>query len=1125
MEGYQFYADLHVHSKYSRATSRNCDLEHMAFWARKKGVSVLATGDFTHPAWFDEIQAKLVPAEPGLYRLRPDLERQVDEWLGGAGGTPVRFMLQVEISTIYKKDDRTRKVHHLIYVPDLAKAQKVRESLDRIGNIGSDGRPILGLDSRDLLEITLEAGEGCYLIPAHIWTPWFAVLGSKSGFDEVDHCYGDLTPHIFALETGLSSDPPMNWRLSRLDRYSLVSNSDAHSPPKIGREACVFDTEMDYFAMRRALETGEGYAGTVEFFPEEGKYHYDGHRKCGVCLAPEQSREHDGRCPVCGKPMTLGVMHRVAELADRPDARHERPPRAAPFRSLIPLSEVLSEIQGVGPQSKAVQRRYEDLLADLGSELFILERVPLEDVRRAGSPVLAEALARMREGRVIRDAGFDGQYGTIRLFTKEELRRGASVGLLFDLAEEETHSPQTPAAQREEEPTSRVESAPAASDSVPVNCPSQLRTSGATAGLPSSAGSTVGQANRGTRRCNLESPPADLDPEQRAAAEITHGPLLIIAGPGTGKTRTLTHRLSRLVADHGVPPHECLAITFTRRAAGEMRERLEALLGDRAERVPVMTFHALGLSILQEHGSRLGLAEPLRVASRGECVRLLQDALAASQSSSCELGATGVSPVPRQKHGQDARATQNPTVDTPQRASERKATRLLARFSQHKRRATAADADAPGSPPADEAETIAALAAYDERLRARGAVDFDDLVALPVRLLESHADLVDHYQARYRWISVDEYQDVDRLQYRLIRLLAPPDGNLCVIGDPDQAIYGFRGSDVSCFQRFGEDYPSARTISLARNYRSTRTIVDASLQVMEPASLIADRTLEALTEGPERIEIHECATDRAEAELVVHTIERMIGGHTFFSMDSGRVDGQEGEAFSFGDFAVLYRTDAQAEPLVEAFARSGIPFQKRSHDVLADQPGVQAVIQAMEDGPAGPSVLDRLNRAAEKVREDDPQVDQALPALRLLAKRHADDVSQFLSELALGVDVDFWDPRADRVALLTLHAAKGLEFPVVFIVGCEDGLIPLHWGSLDQADLAEERRLLFVGMTRAQDRLLLTHARKRRRHGKVQTSQPSPFLRDVEQQLLDRRKHRAKKKPAPQHQQRTLFEL
>jgi DNA helicase-2/ATP-dependent DNA helicase PcrA len=1099
-EGNQFYADLHVHSKYSRATSRDGDLEHMAFWARKKGVSVLGTGDFTHPGWFEEIQGKLVASEPGLYRLRPDLERQVDEWLGGAPGTPVRFMLQVEISTIYKKDDRTRKVHHLIYVPDLQKAESVRESLARIGNIASDGRPILGLDSRHLLEITLEAGEGCYLVPAHIWTPWFAVLGSKSGFDQVEHCYGDLTPEIFALETGLSSDPPMNWRLSCLDRYSLVSNSDAHSPPKIGREACVFQTEMDYFAMRRALETGEGYGGTVEFFPEEGKYHYDGHRKCGVCLTPEQAREHDGRCPVCGKPLVLGVMHRVVELADRPDAPDEPPAHGAPFRSLIPLDEVLSEIQGVGPQSKAVQRRYEDLVSQLGSELFILESAPLEEVRRAGSTLLAEALSRMREGRVICSAGFDGQYGSIHLFTKDELRRGSSVGLLFELAEEEPcmvpgGEPTIPG-EKERGPDDVVAPGSARRNGIP-SC-------GMTADKPTAGTSAVGAADPGeigqpgvpnTFTAQVEdtgsapvSPDvfAGLDPEQWAAAEITRGPLLIVAGPGTGKTRTLTHRLARLIAEHGVPPEQCLAITFTRRAAGEMRARLEALLGERAARVPVMTFHALGLSILEEHGARLGLAQPVHVASRGECVRLLQKALG---------------------------------------ASEQKAARLLARISREKRRGPAGE-PAPGvSPAPDDPEKAKALALYNKRLRAAHQVDFDDLVALPVGLLESNQDLADHYRSRYRWISVDEYQDVDRLQYRLIRLLAPPDGNLCAIGDPDQAIYGFRGSDVSHFQRFQEDYPSARTISLTRNYRSTRTIVDASLQVMEPASLITGRTLEARAQGPERIEIHECATDRAEAEFVVHTIEQMIGGHTFFSMDSGRVGIHEGEALSFGDFAVLYRTDAQAEPLVEAFARSGMPFQKRSHDALADQPGVQALVRAMEELPEGQTVADRLSEAAAQLGDADPQVAPALPALRLLAERHGENMHEFLCELALGVDVDLWDPGADRVALLTLHAAKGLEFPVVFLVGCEDGLTPLHWGSLDEAALAEERRLLFVGMTRAQDQLVLTHARKRRRHGKVQPCRPSPFLDDVQRHLLERRTHRARRKPARHPQQPTLFDL
>jgi len=428
-----FYADLHVHSKFSRATSRDADLEHLALWAGKKGIAVVATGDFTHPGWLAEIEQKLVPAEPGLFRLRPDLQRELGRTPDRPAPGDVRFLLEVEISTIYKKGGRTRKVHHLVYVPDLAAARRLIQSLSRVGNLKSDGRPILGLDSRDLLEMVLQSGQCAYLVPAHVWTPWFAVLGSMSGFDAIEECYGDLSSEVFALETGLSSDPAMNRRLSALDRYALVSNSDAHSPAKLGREACVFDTAMDYFAMRRALQTGEGYRGTVEFFPEEGKYHLDGHRKCGVCLEPHQTRQHGGTCPVCGKPVTLGVMYRVSELADRD--RPFDPPQwqAAPFRSLIPLEEVLSELLGVGPQTLTVRQKYEEMLARLGPELCILEHVPPEDIARAGWSLLAEAIARMRQGRVIRQAGFDGQYGTIRMFSREELVRGSAVGLLFEM--------------------------------------------------------------------------------------------------------------------------------------------------------------------------------------------------------------------------------------------------------------------------------------------------------------------------------------------------------------------------------------------------------------------------------------------------------------------------------------------------------------------------------------------------------------------------------------------------------------------------------------------------------------------------------------------------------------------
>jgi DNA helicase-2/ATP-dependent DNA helicase PcrA len=313
-----FYADLHVHSKYSRATSRDLDLEHLAIWGQRKGLSVIGTGDFTHPAWMQEIRDKLVPAEPGLFRLRDDIQREVDEQVEGACRAPVRFMLEVEISTIYRKGEKTRKAHHLIYAPDFGKADRIVAALEKIGNLKSDGRPIQGLDSRDLLEITLDGGKGCYLIPAHIWTPWFSAMDSKSGFDSIDDCYGDLAEQIFAVETGLSSDPAMNWRLSQLDRFTLVSNSDAHSPPKLGREACAFETDLDYWSIRSALQTGDGYAGTVEFFPEESKYHLDGHRKCGVRQTPEESRTTNRCCPECGRELTIGVLNRVDELSDRP---------------------------------------------------------------------------------------------------------------------------------------------------------------------------------------------------------------------------------------------------------------------------------------------------------------------------------------------------------------------------------------------------------------------------------------------------------------------------------------------------------------------------------------------------------------------------------------------------------------------------------------------------------------------------------------------------------------------------------------------------------------------------------------------------------------------------------------
>ena len=306
-----YIADLHIHSRYSRATSKDLTPEQLDYWAGRKGIQILGTGDFTHPAWREELQEKLVPTEDGLYALKDDL-RLSDRTLAGSGKT--RFVISGEISSIYKKNGKVRKVHSVILLPSLESAELLSRKLETIGNIHSDGRPILGLDCRDLLEITLEICPEAIYIPAHIWTPHFSLFGAFSGFDTVEECYEDLTPHIHAMETGLSSDPPMNWRLSALDSYQLVSNSDAHSPSKLGREANLLNIEMSYGGLYGAIQRGDGLEGTIEFFPEEGKYHFDGHRKCHLCLSPVEAERYDGKCPVCGKKLTIGVSHRVEQL-------------------------------------------------------------------------------------------------------------------------------------------------------------------------------------------------------------------------------------------------------------------------------------------------------------------------------------------------------------------------------------------------------------------------------------------------------------------------------------------------------------------------------------------------------------------------------------------------------------------------------------------------------------------------------------------------------------------------------------------------------------------------------------------------------------------------------------------
>ena len=403
----KFVADFHLHSKYSRATSQEMNLENLDKWAQIKGIKVLGTGDFTHPEWFKELKEKLKEEERGLFKLKD-------------GHSETRFILTTEISCVYSKGGRVRKIHIILFAPSFEVVEKINAHLGWVGNLKADGRPTLGLDAKELAKIVLSISSDCLIVPAHIWTPWFSLFGSRSGFDSLEECFEEYSEHIFAGETGLSSDPAMNWRVSALDKITLISNSDSHSPSRIGREANVFDTALDYFLILEAIKKKdkEKLLYTIEFYPEEGKYHYDGHRLCNIRMSPEESKKTGGICPNCGKPLTIGVLNRVEQLADRPEGFV--PQNAIPFKRLVPLEEIIAQALNVNKIAKQVRRDYQNLIKNFGNEFNILLSAPKEDLEKVAGSKIAEGVIRAREGRVIAEPGYDGVYGKIRVFGEEK---------------------------------------------------------------------------------------------------------------------------------------------------------------------------------------------------------------------------------------------------------------------------------------------------------------------------------------------------------------------------------------------------------------------------------------------------------------------------------------------------------------------------------------------------------------------------------------------------------------------------------------------------------------------------------------------------------------------------------
>jgi uncharacterized protein (TIGR00375 family) len=1123
----KFIADLHIHSHYSRATSKDLNFEQLSKWAQLKGVQVVGTGDIAHPGWLQEMKEKLEPAEEGLFRLKDEYASAIYKEVPRACRRTVRFMLAGEISNIYKKNDKVRKIHNVVFLPTFEAVEKFQAELEKIGNIRSDGRPILGLDARDLLEIVLNTNPQAYFIPAHIWTPWFSLFGSKSGFDSIEECFGDLTPHIFALETGLSSDPPMNWRWSALDRYTLVSNSDAHSPQKLAREANIFKTELSYPAIFEALKSGDpdAFGGTIEFFPEEGKYHYDGHRKCGIRWNPKTTLEHNGICPECGKAVTVGVMHRVEILADR--EQEGKPGNRMPFHSLIPLPEVLGEVFGVGAASKRVRENHEALLAKLGSELTILQDAPPEDIEKAGGARLAEGIRRMRRGEVNVAAGYDGEYGVIKLFEEKEKEIFPSQLDLFGISQKKnvTESGDTPP------PSGLFDAPPEKEKLLEADQPSAIvsekheldqylgKEYHSTESVSSSSAPDEAPGNENVPENAILS---DLNREQREAVLSSDVPLIIVAGPGTGKTRTLTHRIAHLVSEKNISPGKILAITFTNKATEEMRRRLTNLLGaDITAGMSIKTFHAFGVMILREKMPPGSIPSNFLILGENERKLLLRE----------------ISP----------------------NAGKRKIADYLEHISAAKNHFLEPESPELNTFSGDDPEFPEVYRNYHSALQRNGSFDFDDLILRPVKLLENAAELRDEFHRRFRWISVDEYQDINSAQYRLLRLLTGPETNLCVIGDPDQAIYGFRGANREYFLRFREDFPEAKSISLNRNYRSTQNILNASRQVITHSAESREVDLWSDIVSKTRLEIYSAPTHKAEAEYVVHQIENMVGGTSYFSLDSGRVDDEtESGSHSFSDFAVLYRLGALGYSLEEAFIRSGIPYQSVGQTLFFEQKDIREILACLWllYNPDSRLHLQKIKRPFNKIvgfvdelrggvhtqpvsklikridaftrkSLETPDEKRAERIHRLIrrAAPFENRLGDFLEATALHKETDEYDPRADRVTLMTLHASKGLEFPVVFIFGCEENLIPCQREDKD-FDEAEERRLFYVGMTRAQEKLILTHAQKRFLLGKTVNFKPSRYLNDIEQALKEYKKMEARKKSSkdkPDDQQLKLF--
>ncbi len=1041
-----YIADLHVHSHYSRATSKNLNLESLYQWANIKGIQVVGTGDFTHPAWFKELENKLIPDNnTGFYVLKnppPPLFKyqHID----------VKFCLTTEISSIYKYGEKVRKNHNLLYAPDLETVKKINYQLSKIGNLKSDGRPILGLSARDLLEIVKTASNYAYLIPAHIWTPWFSTLGSKSGYNSIKDCFRDLTSHIFAVETGLSSDPQMNWRVSELDNYTLISNSDAHSPQKLGREANMFNTDLTYNAMFEAIKTKKGFLGTLEFFPEEGKYHLDGHRNCNVCTIPIQTQEQKNICLVCKKALTVGVLHRVELLADRPE--NELPKQTTSFIHIVPLPEIIGEIKNLGINTKGVEEAYQHIIGLYGNEFNFIKNVPLENIEKDLGIVYKEAIKRLRAQKAIIQAGYDGVYGKILFFQAGEIEKLHGQLSIFQQ--------NLPIIKRKKIATKQVIK----------------------------------------QKINKTNEKFFIHPKQQEIIQNTQGALLVTAGPGTGKTHTLIAWIANAMQKN--ESTKVLAITFTNKAVEEIKIRINQKIPQKEKNVIVGTFHSIAYTILQEEKKIQQIYTP-------EERKIIIQQIFHHQNQN--IG--------------------NILTDF----FEKNILKKPKYFEQY-------------------------IQPYLDYLSKNKATDVLTLIYQMLKLWQKDDKLWKKFQKKYTHFAVDELQDINYWQYQWIKMLSK-DKNVLCIGDPNQAIYQFRGSDAKYFFQLKKEL-QPKTYILTKNYRSTHTIVQAASKVIAHNTDYIDMQWEKNEAQGLPIQLTQHKNAFQEAQHVAKKIQQLVSKddnlalgthdehqHTyadiailFRTKQVGKMVFQslqkENIPIHFHD--EKHTTSEIHKVLITIFKIFVMPHNTFSLQVflvdilkfslLEAQRCIKKYIDNQHQFTANlckemPITYQKKYIVWHKFYHTYKKCTSIQNMLQDIFKMYITpiykedndfflqkdilDIAQrytckksFLHDIILHKTNNTQEKKSEKVHLLTFHAAKGIEFPIVFIVGAEENITPLKYNNKE-----EERRLFYVALTRAKDQIMISYASQRKMWGNTQQSTLlSRFVEEIPSKLIKKSK-------------------